>query len=701
MTGTRRDVLGLLPAALLRAQTRITYRDYSRCLPDYLRQLASERYEQRRDEVAGISFVNMVLTKQAALRKDFWQLVGGRPEPTPLHVKTTGELVREGYRLEKLVYESQPGYYVSANLYLPTTGAPPYPGVLFQMGHSPIGKAYPSYQRCCQGLAKLGYVVLAFDPMGQGERVNFLRPEGSLSQLPSPDDEHTAVGRRLLLLGDTCTRWQVWDAVRSLDVLASHPSVDPARLASTGQSGGATVTMLLATVDERLSVAALAMGNTENFACAGFDPPGSTDDAEQNLLPSGSVRMDRWDLLIPFAPKPLLILVSAKDTSGTYSPRYLESGREEFAELRRIYGITGQANDVQWVETGLPHGMSYEPRLRIYNWFAHYLKREREPVVSEPATSPEPEAALRVTATGSVVRSLGSRTPQQAMRERLRALKTPAALPDLRTLLQIETPLTAPVNVAAHMPSRLCEIEAWEVPIVRSVWAPAWVFRPKTGTPTRPAILLLDARGRNAHWAEDDLCQRLAERGHVVCAADVRGRGDLTPEFGRGAAGYARSHANEDDYAWAGLLLGRSLLGQQVTDLLGVTAALLASPVLSGRPVVVAASGPLTVPALCASALEPRIARLYLTGGIAAMRQLIESENERQPLTNLVPGWLTHTDLPTVVAALAPRTVTIAGPVNALGEVIPVAQAAAFYPNLDHVRWRDRAEWSVEVLTSI
>src|SRR5712692_11637813 len=130
----------------------------------------------------------------------------------------------------------------------------------------------------------------------------------------------------MLLLGRTCTRLQVWDAVRSLDYLATHPQVDPKRLASMGQSGGATVTMLLAAVDDRLAAAAVSMGNTENFACADFNPPGSTDDAEQNLVGSGPVGFDRWDLLYPLAPKPLLIQVSDRDFFGTYSPNYIKSG---------------------------------------------------------------------------------------------------------------------------------------------------------------------------------------------------------------------------------------------------------------------------------------------------------------------------------------------------------------------------------------
>ena len=201
--------------------------------------------------------------------------------------------------MEKVVYESRPRLHIPANLYIPTGGKPPYPGVLFQMGHSLNGKAAESYQRCCQGLARLGYLVLAFDPMGQGERVYYPDAQLKRTRLSSSDDEHTLPGKQMLLYGDTSTRFQVWDAMRSLDYLAAHPLVDPKRLASTGQSGGGTLTMLLMAVDDRLAAAAVASGNTENLVCADFNPPGSTDDAEQNFLDGGPAGFDRWDLFYP------------------------------------------------------------------------------------------------------------------------------------------------------------------------------------------------------------------------------------------------------------------------------------------------------------------------------------------------------------------------------------------------------------------
>ena len=164
---TRRHLIALGVARAL-AGAPVGYRDYSRALPDYLSALARAAYESRGAAIARLDSRDAIARRQIWARATFWELAGGKPQRSPLNARTVGALQRPGYRMEKVVYESVPGLAIPANLYIPTAGRPPYPGVLFQMGHSLNGKAYDSYQRCCQGLARLGFVVLAFDPMGQG-----------------------------------------------------------------------------------------------------------------------------------------------------------------------------------------------------------------------------------------------------------------------------------------------------------------------------------------------------------------------------------------------------------------------------------------------------------------------------------------------------------------------------------------------------
>ena len=434
------------PSASPAAQSPVrVYRDYSRCLPDHLRSLADRAYRLRNTELAKLTTAAAVRARQEWVAETFWKIVGGKPDRTPLNARTAGSFERPGYRVEKVIYESQPGFHVSANLYIPATGNPPFPGVLFQMGHTANGKAGDLYQRCCQGLARLGYLVLAFDPMGQGERIYYPAPGSSRSRL-GPDEEHTYPGRQMLLKGISTARLQTWDAVRSLDYLASHPLVDPKRLASTGQSGGGTNTMLLAAVDDRLAAAAVSSGNTENVACANFNPPGSTDDAEQDLPGSGPLGFDRWDLLYPLAPKPLQIQVSSHDFFGTYSPSYIENGIEEFQKLRKVYATLGHPDRLAWFATPLPHGLTYDMRLAIYNWFGRWLKGESQPIAEEPPTSPERDEVLNVSETGNLVTSLHGETPF-TLNRKYAVSKTPAKL---ETVLGVTRPAPGGLTTVAR-----------------------------------------------------------------------------------------------------------------------------------------------------------------------------------------------------------------------------------------------------------
>ncbi|MBI4875216.1 MAG: acetylxylan esterase [Acidobacteria bacterium] len=687
---TRRELLSAAAAVI----TGANYRNYSACLPDYLRGLAEAAYRKRNAVVAKLTTPAAIRERQAWVGETFWKLTGGMPERTPLNARTAGAFERPGYRVEKVVYESRPGLFISANLYIPAAGRPPYPGVLFQMGHTTNGKAGDLYQRCCQGLAQLGYVVLGFDPMGQGERIYYPGATPTQSRLGA-DEEHTAPGRQMLLFGDTSTRMQVWDSIRSLDYLAAHPLVDPRRLASTGQSGGGTTTMLLAAVDPRLAAAAAACPISENYACAGFNPPGSTDDAEQNFVGSGPLGFDRWDLLYPLAPKPLLVLVSDRDFFGTYSPNYITSGHEEFAKLHKVYETLGHGDRLAWHSTPLPHGLAYDMRLKIYNWFERWLKGVAEPVLEEPPTKPEPDAALWVTESGSVVRSLASETPFTLNRKRVTG-NTPVRLD---ALLGVER-APARAVVLGRASFRNAGIEAIEVASAPGVFVPAWLFQPRQALPSKPLLLLLEPGGRT-RWHEGELYDQLAQSGAVVCAPDLRGVGDLTPEFSRGAARHARPHNSDEHWAWASLILGKPLAGQRVTDILALVTALRARPELASRRLVVAAQGALTVPALFAAALEPAIGTLYLSGGLVSFRNLAGTEDYRHPFGNFVPRLLNHTDLPELAARLTPRRVVLAGAVDAAGRRMEASALRAVHSAASNVEVRAEQSWSAEDLLQV
>jgi cephalosporin-C deacetylase-like acetyl esterase len=645
---------------------------------------------RRNARIARLKSPAAIRDYQAWTRKTFQQLAGAMPEKTALNPRTVGAFQRNGYRVEKLVYESRPGLFVTANLYLPRNGTPPYPGVLFQMGHSNSGKSYPLYQRGCQGLVQLGYVVLAFDPIGQGERTNYPRPDGWLTRLRSVTDEHSVPGRQMLLTGETATGALLWDAMRSLDVLASHPQVDPRRLASTGQSGGGTLTMILAAMDERLAAAAVSSGNTENFAVSPFLAPGSSDDAEQDLIGSGPLAFDRWDLLWPMAPKPLLVATSAHDFFGTYSPAYERSGREEFQKLAHAYAALGAPDRLKHVESPLPHAFSYPMRLAVYNWFERFLKHSDRAIEDEPPTNPETDETLWCGPTGNAVRDFGGRTPFALIRERAAAIRTPDRPGDLRALLGMDPSTAAPkLEVRGRTKYRNCEVLAVEANTAKQVWVPAWLFLPKREWSR--LLMLIEPNGRNGAWHEEELYDRLAGAGMAVCVPDVRGVGDLEPQSAPGAAGYARSHQNEDDYAWASLILGRSLLGQRTTDIAGLAQSL--AQTYPRAAITLAARDKMTVPALCAAALEPAIAKVYLTRHLVSWRNVTEVENYSCPLSSLAPDALRAADLPQIARSIAPRPVIVAGAIDAAGRPVPPV-------GIPYADYREKEAWDFDTLAS-
>ena len=158
---------------------------------------------------------------------------GPFPDKTPLNARVTGVVRRDEYRIEKVIFESRPGFLVTANLYLPTGRRFPLPGVVGTCGHSDNGKAAEAYQSFAQGLARLGYVVLIFDPLGQGERAQY-RDARSKPGRGLGVTEHLRAGNQQFLVGEFLGAWRAWDGIRALDYLLGRAEVDPRHVGVTG-----------------------------------------------------------------------------------------------------------------------------------------------------------------------------------------------------------------------------------------------------------------------------------------------------------------------------------------------------------------------------------------------------------------------------------------------------------------------------------
>ena len=329
------------------------------------------------------------------------------PARTPLNARTVGVLERDNYRIEKVIFESQPRFFVTGNLYLPKQGRGPYPGVLFPLGHELGGKSYPVWQQMLGALASKGYVAFTWDPLGQGERVQIYDRDLGESKLRHSTTEHTSLGIQCLLAGDSLARYTVWDGMRALDYLLSRPEVDSARIAVTGNSGGGTHTAYLAALDDRIHVAAPSCYLTSWRRLLDTIGP---QDAEQVLLP--------WigaDWIMPICvrvlAKPYLIL----SPSVTFS---ISGARATYQEARRVYEVLGVPDKLSMVEADDGHGYSKPRRMAAYRWFGRWLKG-----VDDQAPEPEvviaTEEELRCTDSGQVATSLGGETVSTLNQQRV------------------------------------------------------------------------------------------------------------------------------------------------------------------------------------------------------------------------------------------------------------------------------------------
>jgi hypothetical protein len=398
--------------------------------------------------------------------------------------------------------------------------------------------------------------------------------------------------------------------------------------------------------------------------------------------------------------KAFAVLVSAHDFFGTYSPRYLSSGREEYEKLAKIYGVLGHRDHLDWRDTPLPHGLTYSLRLEIYNWFERWLKNSDRRIEEEPTVAPEAASTLWTGATGSVVRDFGSLRPFDVIKQRASRQPRTSRI-SVSELLPIQVPARdLKLQMLARTPTEAARIEAIDVHSAPQVWVPAWLFIPDDRHANGSALLVLDESGRNAGSREDGTYHRLARGGQVVCAADIRGIGDMRPEVGRGDPAYTVPHDSEEDFAWASLIFGSSLLAQRVEDILAVLQAMKNEPRMVGRRIVMAARARLTVPALFAFAASPIADSLYLAGGLISYQNLLETENYRVPLANF--GWdlFRRTDLPLLAAQAAPRRVHLAGVVDGAGNPVDLSLVRRIYSN-ENVRVSAVSAWDEGVLGAL
>ena len=626
-------------------------------------------------------------------RQRFRAALGPLPERTPLRVERTGLLERRGYVVEKLLIETQPGFYVTANLYLPTQLRGKAPGIISPVGHWPHAKGQDVEQARLAGLARKGYVGLIWDPVGQGERSQYWDAARSAPPLPPGTSQHAAVCHPAFLIGSTVIATMVWDGVRMIDYLASRPEVDPARLGCTGVSGGGTYTMFLGAFDERLK-ATVPVCSTSRYER--MYTRGLIGDPCQDPFRSLPDDLDMADLLLAHAPAALRIIGTRYD----FFP--LLGLRETYLDV--LDGYTGlglpERADLQVVDAH--HDYNREQRELMYAWFNRWLDHDA-PVEEEPFEPDEPRT-LWVTATGQVLTSVGGKTVPDLVRGLAQRLVPAPAPVETRAAARREQervrravaevlgplpPLTGappgilePAEVGGLAVERVILQAQMDVPL------PALLFQPGPAGPDTPAgamrraaIVLLDDRGKLVESGPDGLAPALARAGLLAMAVDLRGWGETA--WTDDLWGWKRDRhellSAESMLAYVGYMLGCSSVAQRVHDVLGILAYLRARRDVDPSRVALAGIGGGAIVALHAAALDGHLSGVAACDALASYRSIVDTPHSSVSAADLVPGVLLHYDLPDLAASLAPASVLVASSQDALGVPLAPEAAAATY----------------------
>jgi len=364
----------------------------------YLKYQTEEAWredELRRREWEGIRNEKDLFQLQRQLRRKLLQMIGGLPETkTPLNPLVTGTIQMTGFHIEKVIFESLPGVYVPALLYVPDDTRGPHPAVLVPCGHSANGKVH--YQALCQRLVQHGYVVICWDPVGQGERSQFWDAKAKKSRYNLICAEHAVMGNLAYLAGANLARWEIWDGIRAIDYLLTRPEVDSNRINITGTSGGGFQAIHIAVLDDRIKVAAPSCYITAlpmRVYNRIFKDPDS--DPEQDLYGMISNGIDHPGLLLLMYPRPVFIAAAVLD----FFP--IEGTHKTFREVADIYSRFNRADRIAMVEGYHEHQYSPENQEAALYFVDHFNNLEARPGL--PSVRELDAKALQCTRTGQVL----------------------------------------------------------------------------------------------------------------------------------------------------------------------------------------------------------------------------------------------------------------------------------------------------------
>lgn len=667
----------------MKAQTPATAPSYGDQFPDMLlNYLAarlnawSVRWDKERDAIrtaAGLEERNRFV------REKVREMIHGDPERTPLRPEVVKVVQRDGYHIENILFESRPNFFVTANIYVPTGRDGPFPAVLSPCGHYPLARMQPDYQFVYLNLVKAGFIVLAYDPIGQGERRYYWNPlTGQTEDALGPIYEHSMPGQLLLLAGENLSAYRIWDGMRAIDYLLTRPEVDKDKIGCAGHSGGGTLTLFLTVLEQRIRCAVVNEGGTAHRWPLRIRP-GSVlgpADVEQNLFPAAIYGIDLCDLHVAIAPRPLLALTEE------FTPEFNRAADH----IRARYGQFEAPEKFATAEATDPHAYTVKLRQATTAWFCRWFYGRPGPA-EEPEFEPEPPRNLWCTPNGSLRYARRGDTIFDLLRRKA-AASQPAEKPGPRLAGALRESLRLkpaggglPVRPLVTTGRKGYRIEKLEFLSEPGIFITAWVFVPHLRNSEKRAILYVNDTGiaeEGSDGMEFEVLEKMARAGNLVVAVEVRGIGLTAPPH--------RLEVPESDLfhqlfdfetaaAYMAWYMDESLLGMRVNDVLrSMDYALGREDVAQdGLRAIGVRRGALWL--LYAAALDSRVEALVCDQCLMSYRDLASADRYLFGADVFMPGVLRQFDIPDVAASLADRLLVMLSPLDAMK--LPVGLAAA------------------------
>jgi len=660
-------------------------------LVEYFAQRLDEQARRWDAERAKIHTPADLTLRNRFVREKVREMMGPLPTRPALNARVVRKIERAGYRIENVVFQSRPDYWIPANVYVPVSSLSRYPAVVIQRGHFNAERMSPDYQQMYFDLAMNGFVVLAFDPVGQGERHQFYEPGGeAFEESLSPTLEHGALGGLLSLIGETAASYFLWDGMRAIDYLVSRPDVERGQIGVADHTDTGESALLLALLDDRVQCAALHMHGKGRQWPLDKQTWNTTEDPEQQLFPAATFGIDTLDLLKAVTPKPLLGLV--ENQAGEFDL--------SAASLNASYVLLGAGSKFA-VEKAKP-GPNWPTDLRVagVRWFRRWLAN-RPGEVHENDVTPEPFTALHVTEKGSLRESPIGQSVYAIIRSHAANLPprreaTPIGFALLQKEIRELLPLPATRGPVQERDLSTVRLEGYWLSRVEflsepGIYISAQVYRPNqangecaiylAGNVTQ--LVSVNDDGPPDPQAEPDIgdpsydfARPLVRNGTTVVVADVRGLGLTQPVAPRRDYRGQYEHLHNSDVALANMAwtLGDSLFGMRVRDVLRAVD----YGSQFGR-VRLAGADMGALWALYAAALEPRVASVAIQHGLISYRSITDHGRYMQATSQFLPGVLKHFDLPHVAGLIAPRKLVILDPVDHMEDEVESAAAEQAY----------------------